>query len=187
MGFKYLSDKKWAQITREERYFCSHLYHFLIGKEKEFVDWLNETIVTDFNSDQVWEISFEVCFYRDFYKAFRKKEKPAKDLRKRTFDLVLFSESEIIIIEAKVQQPFKEKQINDLRNDIKNLTELLINDNVRITPLLLGADKFFKNLEAKHGKDVPTFITGIKYISWSCLHQKYHQQFLQYAEEKYKK
>lgn len=187
MGFKYLSNKTWSQITREERYFCSHLYHFLIGKEKEFISWLNETLKKDFNSEQKWEISFEVCFYRDYYKNFPKTKMPTKDLSKRTFDLVLFSESEIIIIEAKVQQPFKEKQINDLREDIRNLTELLVNENVRITPLLLGADLFFKNLEARHGKGVPTFITGIKSMNWMNLFQKYQLQFLQDAEEKYKK
>ena len=185
MGFKYLENKNWSQVTREERYFCSHLYHFLIGKEKEFVNWLNETIGTDFILDQEWEMSFEVCFYRDYYKL--KNIPLPEELRKRTFDLCLFSTNDIIIIEAKVQQPFKEKQINDLRNDIKNLTELLINDDVRITPLLLGTETFFKNLEAKHGKGVPTFITGIKYISWINLHQKYHKQFLIDAEEKYKK
>jgi len=185
MGFKYLSEKTWSQITREERYFCSHLYHFLIGKEKEFVRWLNEALNTSFNADQDWEVSLEVCFYRDYCKL--KELALPEELRKRTFDLCLFSQSDIIIIEAKVQQPFKKNQINDLREDVVILEELLIADKVKITPLLLGSKRFFNNLEDKHGKSVTAFITGIKFITWEKLYQKYQKEFLKVAEEKYKK
>ena len=184
MGFKYLRNQYWSQITREERYFCSHLYHLLIGKEKEFVIWLNNTLGEHFNPDQEWEISFEVCFYRDFYK-LNGKDLP-EELRKRTFDLCLFSETDIIIIEAKVQQPFKKKQINDLREDVVILEEMLIADSVKITPLLLGSETFFKNLEGKYGKGVETFITGIKFITWEKLYQKYQLDFLKVAEDKYR-
>jgi len=29
-------EKNWKDITREERFFCSHLYHTIINREKEF-------------------------------------------------------------------------------------------------------------------------------------------------------
>lgn len=186
MGFKYLSDNTWSQITREERYFCSHLYHFLIGKEKEFVSWLNETLKTNFNPDQEWEISFEVCFYRDYYKTFPKTKKPSKDLRKRTFDLILFSESDIIIIEAKVQQPFKERQIKELMYDIGYLNELL-SYKVNVSAILLASKQFFENLKRKHAKKDKTFISDFHKISWAQLFEKYKLKFLDDAEKKYKK
>lgn len=185
MGFKYLSDKAWSQITREERYFCSHLYHFIIGKEKEFVSWLNESLKTNLNTDQEWEVSFEVCFYRDYNKTFPKTKKPSKDLRKRTFDLVLFSESDIIIIEAKVQQPFKEKQINELNFDLDYLKKLLDN-KVNVIALLLASKQFYSNLENKHKKKGKTFISDIPQISWAQLFKKYGLKFLDDAEKRYK-
>ena len=111
MPLTYLEKKSWSQVTREERYFCSHLYHHIINKEKPFVKWLNQKLKTNFPLNNNWEIAFEACFYRDFYKLHKKKKLPEK-LRKRTFDLCLFSDNHIIIIEAKVQQGFKGDQLN---------------------------------------------------------------------------
>jgi len=184
MSFSYLKDKPWSQITREERYFCSHLYHFLIGKEKEFISWLNEILKTQFLDDQEWEISYEVCFYRDFYKEFPNTEKPLKNLRKRTFDLVLFSESDIIIIEAKVQQPFKKEQIKELKNDVKNLLKLLEAHDVNIAPLLLCSQKYLNNLK-KYGDS--QLLKGLKTITWNDLFVKYDKEIFSVAEDKYKK
>lgn len=30
MGFSYLDGEYWAQVTREERFFCQHLYGLLV-------------------------------------------------------------------------------------------------------------------------------------------------------------
>ena len=30
MGFRYLNGKRWAQVTREERFFCQHLFGLLV-------------------------------------------------------------------------------------------------------------------------------------------------------------
>jgi hypothetical protein len=87
MGFTYLGGMNWEEITREERYFCLHLYNEIKkGGEKDFVKWLlnlkidwNEDIKIDESSkkatfkkdwllnsnDNDWEVGFEVCFYRD--------------------------------------------------------------------------------------------------------------------------
>jgi len=39
---KYFGNKSWSDITREERYFCSHLYNSVLGKERDFVQGLNK-------------------------------------------------------------------------------------------------------------------------------------------------
>ena len=62
----YFGNKAWADITREERYFCSYLYHSIIGKEKQFVKWLNTNTKLKLNESVNWELGFEVCFYRDY-------------------------------------------------------------------------------------------------------------------------
>jgi hypothetical protein len=187
MGFKYLSDKNfsngtWSQITREERYFCSHLYHFLIGKEKEFVSWLNETLKTNLNTDQEWEVSFEVCFYRDYYKL--KEKKLPEELRKRTFDLCLFSATDIIIIEAKVQQPFHPDQINFLKQDIIRVKDLLEEHHVTVSSLLLCSQTYLKNLD-KFGD--PEMLKDYEKKTWSDLYNHFQNPIFKDAEEKYKK
>jgi len=183
MFLKYLNDKTWSQVTREERYFCSHLYHFLISKEKEFISWLNETLKTNFNPDQEWEISFEVCFYRDYYK-LKGKNLP-EELRKRTFDLCLFSPTDIIIIEAKVQQPFHSDQIEFLKQDIGRISDLLNEPTqVAVSALILCSQTYLNNL-SKYGD--PEMLKDYKKITWSDLFNHFQNPIFKDAEEKYKK
>jgi len=137
-SFIYLKNQSWSQITREERFFCSHLYHSILNREKDFVKWLNENLnynkadnKIELNPNKDWEIGYEVCFYRDFLKLkgkyiktyLGKNGKPFP--QKRTFDLCLFSEDQIIIIEAKVQQGFSTKQVGDIKEDSKLIKKLL--------------------------------------------------------------
>jgi hypothetical protein len=44
MGFDYLKGKNWSAVTREERLFCSHLYHNIKQPNniKMFINWLNK-------------------------------------------------------------------------------------------------------------------------------------------------
>lgn len=133
-AIKYFGNKSWSDITREERFFCSHLYHNVLGKEKELVKWLSEIVTVrekiklDYSKE--WDISFEVCFYRDFLKAQKKTVKTYKKKdgflysQKRTFDLCLFSKDEIIIIEAKAQQGFTGHQLDEILQDADLAEEL---------------------------------------------------------------
>lgn len=127
---KYFGKKSWSEITREERYFCSHLYLSVIGREKEFVKWLSKIANIEIDFQKVWDISFEVCFYRDFLKSQNQSIKSYKRKdgslysQKRTFDLCLFSQDEIIIIEAKAQQGFTGHQLEEILQDAELVEEL---------------------------------------------------------------
>jgi len=165
----------WLSITREERFFCSHLYHSILGKEKEFVKWLNENIKGNIkgniklNETADWEISFEVCFYRDFIKAndntikaFNKKndhDYPPK----RTFDLCLFSKDQIVIIEAKVQQGFSRAQIKEIIEDEQKVTELVkyfTKTDIKTDTILLYSSKYSPRED---------MIKKYPYITWKDL------------------
>src|SRR5882672_11412807 len=101
MGFTYLGGNNWSDITREERFFCAELYIKIKNSENAFVRWLNaqeKISISGEDCETEWETAFEVCFYRDFPHKFR-PEIPDKYSPKRTFDLCLFSEKNIIIIE----------------------------------------------------------------------------------------
>ncbi len=126
----YFNNKKWQEITRDERFFCSHLYHSIINREKEFVEWLNNNPKINLNPNNNWEVGYEVCFYRDLIHHWkddtkRKIKSPKQYSPKRTFDLCLFSNTNIVIIEAKVQQGFTTKQLIEIRRDKKSIRSLL--------------------------------------------------------------
>ncbi len=137
-GLQYFKNTSWADITREERYFCSHLYHSVLGKEKQFVKWLNAKTKLELNEDVNWELGFEVCFYRDYLKHLKKSVKTYRYSakrpfpQKRTFDLCLFSNDHIIIIEAKAQQKLNKKQLDDLQEDKKMVKELIRRNKVTV-------------------------------------------------------
>jgi len=141
MGFDYLNQKTWSEITREERLFCSHLFHTLQEKQrmKQFLNFLKEknspakniplTSLNTINVEDKWEVGFEVCFYRDLLLEFdisvKKNDMNIEDkdkLIKRTFDLCLFNKENMIIIEAKCFSNLDSKQYGDFKRD-KNFIE----------------------------------------------------------------
>lgn len=40
MSFSYLNNKKWSQITRDERFFCAELYFEIKKDPAMFLNWL---------------------------------------------------------------------------------------------------------------------------------------------------
>lgn len=153
-ALNYLGNKSWSDITREERYYCSHLYNNVLGKEKEFIDWINKNASkkSDPNYkltlplDVKWELGYEVCFYRDLIKDYglsiKNYNKTAEEqfLQKRTFDLCLFSEKNILIIEAKVQQGFSVSQIDEIENDKKQVLAVLKKNPKLIGPININVE-----------------------------------------------
>lgn len=179
----------WSSITREERFFCSHLYHSILSREGIFIKWLNEKTKLNLNENASWEISYEVCFYRDFLKSKDNSVKTYKrsngDLysQKRTFDLCLFSKDEFVIIEAKVQQGFSLKQIKEIDQDEELVKELLKNFNHSIkkvkTVLLYSYQYSPKEPEIKK----------FPKITWKDLHNSPFQDknVFELADEKFRR
>jgi len=183
----------WSSISREERFFCSHLYHNILGKEKDFIKWLNENSKPEgnlkINGNKKWEIGYEVCFYRDFIKANEKTIK-AYNLKnntnyppKRTFDLCLFSEDEIIIIEAKVQQGFSIKQMEEIAQDDKLVSELvktIMKKDIGVKTILLYSSIY------KPREDV---IKNYPFFTWNDLHSSpfSYKNYFKLADGKFRK
>ncbi len=55
MSLTFTDKKKWKDITREERFFCSHLYYSIINRKKEFIEWLNNNTTLKLNPNSNWE------------------------------------------------------------------------------------------------------------------------------------
>lgn len=134
--FTYLRNNSWSQITREERYFCAELFFEIKKQPKQFIEFLNSRLEQNFNMYQYWEIGYEVCFYRDYLFSIGEPVRPTyKDVKypqKRTFDLCLFSDTDVIIIEAKADQNFSESQLKLLKNDKETLLPNLLKENGKV-------------------------------------------------------
>lgn len=157
--------KPWSEITREERLFCSHLYHHIKDpmETKNFISWLNridspvknEGSFSGFvnklslNIEDSWEAGFEVCFYRDFLKSHKIGVKEHRDelvkvvgednvnnLIKRTFDLALFSKDTIVIIEAKAAEGLNMKQFEEFERDSELLSKIFNYLNIKSPPVI---------------------------------------------------
>lgn len=134
-------DIKWDNITRDERFFCFELYQSLKDDQKGLLTLIKEGInmekykegrITNQNrldflegiESKTFDIGVEVCFYRDLLKWNGKGIKKTNLPQKRTFDLALFSEDAIIIIEAKAQQGFDTKQLDSFNKDREDIKYL---------------------------------------------------------------
>jgi len=184
-------NKTWNEITREERFFCAELYQDIKKDIIGFIKFLNRNCSINLDENTYWEIGYEVCFYRDFIKAYGSsikkynKENFEADHefkpypQKRTFDLCLFSNDEIVIIEAKADQKFKEDQLKDFNKDDCFIKQILKDTvpNVKVTTILLSS--------SWDQKEIQSFID--KRIYWNQLSMLYNNKIYDRAEELGKK
>jgi len=152
-GLKWLNNRSWTDITRDERFFCAELYQ-AASEHKDgmpyFVNVINESCGLDLPLDANWELGYEVCFYRDLW--FANPDKYEMLSAKRTFDLCLFSDDMIVIIEAKVYQAFDAAQTSEFNKD-KGMIEddLKLPVKVVLVPLAssIYEKTFVKNMQAE--------------------------------------
>jgi len=133
----YLGDRRWLDITRDERFFCAELYFALkrVDTLQGFIERLNEAITSSngpgpLRSEATWEVGLEVAFYRDYVHAFGYQgEHHIKKLgpfsQKRTFDLCLFSKDQMVVIEAKANERLGSKQMREFALDHLLLKKLI--------------------------------------------------------------
>jgi len=146
MSLSYLGNKTWNEITREERVFCAELYFQIRNNIVPFLKLINidETIAFD--------VGYEVCFYRDVLKEYSKSIRKEQLPQKRTFDLVLMSEKQILLIETKANQGFDNEQLQFFKNDKENICKLfsVINENPpNVAIIAIHSNKYTPSEETK--------------------------------------
>jgi hypothetical protein len=130
-------------------------------------------------------LGFEVCLFRDLRHHNLLKGAVDAISLKRTFDLCLFSESRIVVIEAKAQQGFEndKDQLAAFAEDLNKAGTALGNvdaslPNVQLDLLLLASTSAIDKL---HGK-----IPNVHYtMTWGDLFATYQDGVLRRAEEIY--
>lgn len=151
MGFTYLHNNKWEEITREERFFCSHLFYKIKQNTiKNFINFLNSKNDSfKINSDNNWDIGYEVCFYRDILHMRGDTISNTEYSPKRTFDLCLFSNSNIIILEAKAHEQFKRDNIALLRDDKNQIPDFIKQKDMKIKTISIASSNYYKQIQKK--------------------------------------
>lgn len=117
--------RKWSEVTREERFFTSFLFHDVQQNQQPLLKLLHSKLELHFDISII-DVGYEACFFRDAYhtepKLIKKRQRP---LEKQTFDIMLWlSDQSIVIIEAKAQQGFSMKQLDMLDQSLSIMLEL---------------------------------------------------------------
>ena len=167
MNISYFQNNKsekaqWKHISRDERFFCFELYQSLKADQKGLLTLIKEGInkekykkedikypkrrkFIETIESKTFDIGVEVCFYRDLLKWNGEGIKEYELPQKRTFDLALFSEEAIIIIEAKAHQGFDTKQLEEFKNDkeyIEKLFKILDRPHPEVSIVGLHSSKY---------------------------------------------
>lgn len=119
MIIKYLDSKSWNELTREERYFCAELFFEVRNNPEPFLKLIDK------DSSSKFEVAYEVCFYRDYSTHFEESIKESNFSQKRTFDLALLSDKELIIVEAKSHGGFDNKQLTVFKKDFEDIKSII--------------------------------------------------------------
>jgi hypothetical protein len=177
----YFGNKIWnAEISRTEKMFCAELF-FLLKKEYNLLKFIKNFGLKPGNYD----VGYEVAFYRDLKKEFTDKIKNEKGKdyysSHRAFDLALFSENDIYIIEAKAQDGFNSEQLGYFEKDKKKVKEIIKEINPKA--------KVEVHLWALISNNYNSKLKGInifdKIIRWEKIHELYGDDIFKRANEIY--
>ena len=133
MKLRYLKNKNWLEITREERQCCAVLYGKIRSNPKQFIQLCNSAHPyrrpkIELDEDAMWQIGFEVALNRDL------RFEGWKFLGShRKFDIVCFAENQMVVVEAKAHQGFSSAELKRFACEWKRLNEVLNKHKVCVT------------------------------------------------------
>jgi len=184
MGISYLRDQPWSTWTREERYFCAVLFFQARQDPASFASWLIDAAGLDIDPAGEWDLGYEVCFYRDFLWQLGVSAKQRGLPGKRTFDLCLFGERDLVVIEAKVCEAFGGAQNDDFAQDKARINSLEGLEEINVHVTALASSRYFANV-AKFGRpETLTMFDGR--ITWAQVAERYSDELLRQADGMYK-
>ena len=193
MSISYLNDTAWEKWSREERFFSVSLYEYAKQDIKRFVEVVSEKSGLNLSSEENWDLGFEVCLYRDVLSGLGKKISMTRFSPKRTFDLCLFSESKVVIIETKVVSSFSATDLKSLSKDKQDIPTLLDlpelkrdsekNPEVEVLAVALASSTYFE-YQDKYGKKAALENFDGR-ITWNDIHDAYSKPLFERANSLY--
>ena len=188
MPIPYLGNKTWADISRDERMFCAVLWEHARKDPADFAMWLNKAAGLSMDSAGSWDLGYEVVFYRDLLHHAAKSARIAKLPFKRTFDMCLFGERDIVIIEAKLSMGFLTKQLDSMEKDIENIriTMEMIHKKCPEVHVVALTPEAYRHKHMKNNNSATSAMLGERWISWEEVADKYPDELLRLALRIYK-
>ncbi len=177
MKLPYLKNKSWSETTREERLFCAELFFQIRNNIAPFLQLISKDVSNHY------DIGYEVCFYRDVLKSYDLSAKSNQLPVKRTFDIVLMSETEFIIIEAKANTGFDKTQLAYFQKDheyLQKLFKIIKQPLPKINFIAIHSDKYTPSTYTRN--------CFSQLITWNEITEKYEniKPILKQANDSYK-
>jgi hypothetical protein len=186
MGITYFGGKTWGEVSREERYFCAELCFSARENLVDFVTLLATSTKLDLDPNANWDLGYEVCLYRDIIarglSASHRHDR--KFSLKRTFDLCLFSDSHIVVIEAKAYESFTAKQAAHFESDLRDIPALL-GRPVQVSLVALASSRYFAAFDKFGRSSALKPFKGAR-LTWAQLAIRYNNPAFDLAEGLYK-
>ncbi len=180
MSIDYLDGVAWTDWSREERLFCAVLYEHARKDPREFAKWVIDTAPLPLvSSEDDWDLGYEVCFYRDYLKRKGRSARSEEYPFKRTFDLCLFGERAIVVIEAKVCEPFSTRQNEDFESDKALICKAVGRDDLKVFVVPLAPSGYLANAKPS----TLEVFTGS--LSWAQAAVQYSDPILERANGMY--
>lgn len=184
MGISYLCNQPWSAWTREERYFCAVLFCHARRDPASFASWLIDAAGLDIDSGGEWDLGYEVCFYRDYLWQLGVSARQRGLPGKRTFDLCLFGERDLVVIEAKVCEAYSGSQNEDFAQEKLRIKSLEGLEQVNVQVVALAGTQYFANA-ARFGRP-GTLAMFDGRITWLQVAELYSDGLLRQADAMYK-
>jgi hypothetical protein len=184
VAIAYLRNEPWSSWTREERYFCALLFSHASQEPSEFASWLIDTARLTVDARGEWDLGYEVCFYRDYLWQLGKSAKQVGLPTKRTFDLCLFGERDLIVIEAKVCEAYDGSQNEDFALDKARINSLEGLEGIGVHVVALASSLYFQNAARFSRPGTLTMFDGR--ITWAQIAGHYDDELLRQADRMYK-
>lgn len=141
----YLHNTTWERITREERFFCARLFELTRHAPGDFANWLSSRGDLGLPQTGEWDIGFEVALYRDLLWHRGRSAAGEGFSRKRTFDLCLFHEACVVIIEAKGAETFDHNQNTTFDDDRAQIPRLL-GSGIQVILVGLASSRYLESV-----------------------------------------
>lgn len=202
MNINYL-ENPWSEITRDERFFCAELFQILKDDKNPFLELLKipkgtpcdigyevcfyRDYIVKYGYGQEREKNHQIKTIDGLKIQAEVRKKVQKELVievetlkefpfKRTFDLCLFLENEIIIIEAKAHQRFETKQLSSFDRDRALIMELLDSKISNVKVIGLCSSDYTPSVDTR------SFFEDI--ITWKDLFNVYpNEEVLKHAND----
>jgi len=161
------------------------LYGLAQPHPSDFARLIIQESAIDLDTGGDWDLGYEVAFYRDYLWPTSQTARQRKYPAKRTFDLCLFGNASMIVIEAKVFERFTRHQNDEFASDAQLVNGIPGLEGIKVRTVALASSKYFTNAAIHAKPEALEVFDGA--VSWATLAGSFDDnRLLQRADALYK-